>query len=208
MRWALHTMRRAVPPNPGPAGASWSVPVGGEFGAARGNHKKEIPMSRLRRPPVIFIFSLFVLALVAVALGVVNAQSGSVRVPDNAHATGYGSGWECDRGYRQVKGACAAVKLPANAYLKNSTFGNGWECNWGYRQVDKSCVAIKVPLNAYLNSFGDSWKCDRGYRAHREACVVVKVSMNAHLNFSGNDWECNRPYKRQQEKCALPRRAK
>ncbi len=182
--------------------------VGGEFGAARGNHKKEIPMSRLRRPPVIFILSLFVLAFLAAALGVVFAQSGSVRVPDNAHATGYGSGWKCDRGYRQVKGACAAVKVPANAFPTNSTYGSGWECSWGYRQVDKSCVAIKVPLNAYLNSFGDNWKCDRGYRAHREACVVVKVPMNAHLNFSANDWECNRPYKRQQEKCVLPRWAK
>ena len=74
-------------------------------------------MSGLRRPPVIFIFSLFVLALVAVALGVVNAQSGSVRVPDNAHATGYGSGWECDRGFRKTDQACAAIIVPANAYL-------------------------------------------------------------------------------------------
>jgi len=96
--------------------------VGGEFGAARGNHKKEKLMSRLRRPPVIFIFSLFVLALLAVALGDVFAQSGSIRVPDNARATGYGSGWECDRGYRQVKRACAAVKAPANAYLNNSAW--------------------------------------------------------------------------------------
>ena len=203
MRWALHTMKRAVPPNPGPASASWSVPVGGEFGAARGNHKKEILMSSLRRPPVIFIFSLFGFALLAAALGVVFAQSGSVRVPDNAHARGYGGGWECDRGYRQVKGGCAAVKAPANAYLNNSAYGSGWECNWGYHQVDKSCVAIEVPLNAYLNSFGDEWKCDRGYRARREACVVVKVPMNGHINFTGNDWECNRPYKRQQEKCVL-----
>lgn len=135
----------------------------------------------------------------------VSAQRGGVTIPDNARAKGYGSGWECDRGYRVVGKACLEVLIPKNAFSTNSTFGNGWECSWGFRQNKNACDAIKVPANAYLNSFGDKWKCNRGYRLAAENCVEIVLPENAHLGFSGNEWECNRPYRKQRDRCTPPR---
>ncbi|NKB60262.1 MAG: hypothetical protein GKS00_28480 [Alphaproteobacteria bacterium] len=147
-----------------------------------------------------------VLLLLLFLLGIPNvayAQASSVRVPENAHAKGYGSGWECDRGYRESAGTCLAIKIPENAFSTNSSYGTGWECSWGYRQADDRCAAIMIPKNAYLNSFGDKWKCDRGFRVDNETCVALSVPVNAHIDFSGNDWECNRPYRKQRSSCVL-----
>lgn len=71
-------------------------------------------MSRMRRPRAISIYSLILWALLAAAPGVVFAQVASIGIPENAHVKSYGSGWECDRGYRAVDEACMSVKVPAN----------------------------------------------------------------------------------------------
>ncbi|MBB6305109.1 hypothetical protein [Rhizobium leucaenae] len=36
-------------------------------------------------------------------------------VPENAQASRYGLGWECNRGFRRQDDACFKVKLPDNA---------------------------------------------------------------------------------------------
>jgi hypothetical protein len=46
---------------------------------------------------------------------VVLAQTSVVMVPENAHVKGYGTGWECNLGYREVNAGCAAIMVPANA---------------------------------------------------------------------------------------------
>ena len=48
--------------------------------------------------------------------GPVFAQGHSVGMPEHASPERYGSGWECDRGYREINGTCIAVKVPADAY--------------------------------------------------------------------------------------------
>ena len=88
----------------------------------------------MRRPRVISIHSLIFLASLAAAPGVVFAQGGSVGMPENARVKSYGSGWECNRGYREFNGACIAIKVPPNGYLNSS--GDGWKCDRGYRAVN------------------------------------------------------------------------
>ena len=95
-------------------------------------------MRRTRRPHTISIHLLILWALVATAPGIAFAQVGSAGLPENAHAGSYGSGWECDRGYRAVDEACRALKLPENAHLDYS--GNGWDCNRPYREQQDRCV--------------------------------------------------------------------
>ncbi|HUT41257.1 MAG TPA: hypothetical protein VM011_07930, partial [Gammaproteobacteria bacterium] len=92
-------------------------------------------MSSMRRTPVISLRALILLALLATVHGLVHAQAGSVEAPENARAKEYGKGWECNQGYRAVNGTCTAVKLPADAYLTNTSYGSGWECGRGYREV-------------------------------------------------------------------------
>lgn len=144
------------------------------------------------------------LTLSCVALGAFAAQAGTVSIPSNAHKKDYGSGWECDKGFREKRSGCAAVYIPENAFGTNSSFGLGWECSWGYRQVEQHCAAFQIPENAYLNAFGDKWKCTRGFKARGDQCRKITIPKDAHLNFSGNDWECNRPNRKIANKCALP----
>ena len=152
---------------------------------------------------------VFVLYFLAPLLSGVLSSAGLVRnaaaaTPENAHPKSYGTGWECNPGYREANGACGAVEVPANAYPTNDSYGRGWECARGYEREGDACTLISIPSNAYLNARGDGWKCDRGYRPSSGACVAVNVPKDAHLDYSGNDWECNRPYERQQNRCALP----
>jgi hypothetical protein len=164
-------------------------------------------VSRMRRHRTLLIHPLILLALQSTASGVALAQGDSAEIPENAHANSFGSGWQCDYGYRAVDQACVAVKVPENGYLAaDSAFGPGWQCDRGYRAVDEACVAVKVPENGYLANFalGPGWQCDRGYRAVDEACVAVKVPENAHIDLFGNGWECNAPYRKQQDGCTPP----
>jgi hypothetical protein len=162
-------------------------------------------MSRMRRPHTISIPFLILLALLGAVPSLVFAQGGSIAMPENARAKSHGSGWECDQGYRETNGTCAAIKAPENAYPTNTAYGRGWHCGRGYRQVDETCVAITVPSNAYPDaSRSDRWICDRGYRADKGTCVALNVPANAYLDYSGNDWDCNQPYRRGQAGCAQP----
>jgi hypothetical protein len=162
------------------------------------------PMSSTRRPGILSIYGVFFLALVGAAPDLLFAKDAlSAEVPANAHGQRYGSGWECDPGYRKAKQACAAVRVPANAYPTDTSYGTGWECSRGYQEVDKACVFIKVPPNAYLGASGDRWKCDRGYRLTDKACVAISVPANGYLTESsyGSDWQCDRGHRAVGEAC-------
>ena len=91
----------------------------------------------------------FLVALFALACwpGVAATQEDAAgAAPANAHMKRYGSGWECDRGYRKVRRSCVAVEVPANAYL--NVYGDSWECDRGYRKLGEACELIAVPDHA------------------------------------------------------------
>src|SRR5688572_18900159 len=69
--------------------------------------------------------------------------------PEHARVSRYGSGWDCNTGFRRVGDTCVQVVVPAHAYLDAA--GSGWRCNRGYRNVNERCVVIQVPQNAYLD---------------------------------------------------------
>lgn len=84
-------------------------------------------MIKMRHTPIVSIHLLMLLSLLTAQLLMllalltavtdrVFAKDGTVEIPEHASAKKYGSGWECDRGYREVKEACIAVKVPTNAY--------------------------------------------------------------------------------------------
>ena len=148
-------------------------------------------------PLTLAIFSL------AAVSNLLFARDRAIDIPENARATSYGIGWECKQGYRRVKDACKAVKVPNNAYPTGLSYGRAWKCNWGYRRVAGACVAIKVPANAYLRHSGIEWECDRGYRADGDACVAIDVPANAYLTETtyGPGWKCERGYRALDTKC-------
>jgi hypothetical protein len=145
------------------------------------------------------------LALCAVAPGAAVGQSKPAAVPSNAHAKAYGKGWECDRGYRESAGACAAVVVPDNAYADNFSQGRGWECNFGYRIRDNVCIAVKVPTNGYLadSYHGAGWQCERGYREVGADCIAIDVPEHGYLDGAtyGPGWACDRGFRAEGEGC-------
>ena len=102
------------------------------------------------RLPNVFLHGFVLVAALAAIPTSVFAQSDAARAPDNASARKYGSGWSCDRGYREVSGACARVELPANAHL--ATNGHGWECERGYQAGVDRCIPIVLPSNEASNA--------------------------------------------------------
>ena len=149
----------------------------------------------------ISIFVLVYLTILFAPSRVVIADAGTAGLPEHAPSKSFGSGWECDGGYREVEGACAAVIIPTNAYPTNRSYGQGWECDRGYREVDGACVAVEVLANAYFISVGNRWRCNRRYRAINASCVPVNVPENGYLTSSGNGWECERSYKAVDDAC-------
>src|ERR1700741_537969 len=51
-------------------------------------------------------------------------QASISAIPDNARPRSYGTGWNCNRGFRESVGRCVAVTVPPNAYL--SPDGSSW----------------------------------------------------------------------------------
>jgi hypothetical protein len=165
---------------------------------------RKIVMIQPRRPLDTSIHLLIILMLMAAVPGRIYAEVGGMDIPENASVRKYGSGWQCDRGYRKVDVNCKAINVPDNAYPTNRSYGRGWECTRGYRMKDEACVIINVPPNAYLGSSGvGSWKCDRGYRAVDESCVAINVPPNGYLsdNSYGPGWKCDRGHRAAAETC-------
>jgi hypothetical protein len=134
---------------------------------------------------------------------IVFAEGNKEITPKNTHPKTYGSGWECNPGYHQNGKVCDAIKVPENAYLKNSSYGNGWECNWGYRKSDDGCIVMMIPANAYLDSYGNNWKCNRGFKTRNNTCVAIKIPENGFLINStyGKHWECERGFVEKNNTC-------
>ena len=141
-----------------------------------------------------FSRTLLLLATLTAAPGFLHAQGRAV-IPEHATAKTYGTGWDCERGYQRVGGGCAAIQLPANAYLTPTSYGRPWECRRGFRVAAQSCAAIEVPPNAYLESNGDRWKCDRGYRSVAGSCAALELPAHAYLDAAGERWLCDRGYR-------------
>ena len=99
----------------------------------------------------VFAYALVLLALLAATAEPAGAQSVEAGTPANATANAYGSGWQCDRGFRNVDGTCLAVTVPANAFLTGS-YGSGWACSHGYKQDNDACDPLVVPANAYISA--------------------------------------------------------
>ena len=161
----------------------------------------EITLNKLQRSCVISAYMLIFLALWGATPSSVFAKGNSNEVlngiPENASARSYGSGWNCNKGYRESEGACDEIIVPANAYATNKTYGKGWECKRSFLEVNNSCNFIKVPENAYLDYSGNKVKCDRGYLMVNKTCELIKVPANGFLDVSsyGPGWKCLRGYR-------------
>jgi hypothetical protein len=79
------------------------------------------------------------------------AQDISKVVPANAQAKQYGSGWDCKPGFRRDGAACAAIKLPENAYLSDDTYGPGWACKREYKANGKPQARVRAAAQ-------DAWR--------------------------------------------------
>ena len=162
-----------------------------------------ITMDRLQRTNIIPTSTLFFLFLLVTAPSLIFAKGVSKEVPENSTAKSYGGGWSCNKGYRESKGACAEVKVPANAYPTNKTYGQGWECKRGFQEVNNTCNHIKVPKNGYLDYSGIRVECDRGYLMVNKTCEAIKVPVNGYLEKSsyGPGWTCERGYRADKDDC-------
>ncbi len=85
------------------------------------------------------VCALISLTVFAGSIESAKAQGVEGTIPANASAKSYGKGWQCDRGFLKIDGACVVVTLPENAYLTDSSYGSGWKCQHGYKQ-NKECV--------------------------------------------------------------------
>jgi len=141
--------------------------------------------------------ALLFLSLWLSAANPVFAKAAPKDIPDNASSRNYGNGWSCNKGYRESKGACTALTIPANAYPTNKTYGQGWECKRGFKQINNTCKQIMVPTNGYLDYSGIRVKCNRGYILDNNTCKVIKVPENGYLELSsyGPGWTCDRGYR-------------
>src|SRR5210317_1731993 len=122
-------------------------------------------------------------AILIVQLFAANVWAEKAEMPKNSSPRSYGSGWDCDSGYRQVNNTCDQIVLTENAYLTNQSYGSGWACKRGYLIDGLACVAIKVPANGYLSdsSYKPGSKCERGYQALKDSCIAVNVPPHGYL---------------------------
>lgn len=116
-------------------------------------------------------YALVSLALLTGPAEIAAAQSAEAKTPANASANTYGTGWQCDRGFRKADGGCVAVTVPAHAYLSERSYGQGWACDRGYRKDQATCVAVGLPEHAHLDFYGNDWDCNQPYRKRNHACT-------------------------------------
>ena len=72
------------------------------------------------------------------------AQGAAVAIPENARAQSYGSGWACNRGYREDKGRCVAIRLPANAYATETMKDPRYPLSLSLRVITVSLETTKL----------------------------------------------------------------
>ena len=89
-------------------------------------------------------------------------------MPANAKIDVYGTGWECERGYKRSGNECDQIRLPANA--KIDVYGHDWECERGYKRSGNECNQVRLPANAKIDVYGHDWECERGYKRSGNEC--------------------------------------
>ena len=148
-----------------------------------------------------YLFALAVLPLVICAAEAPQVQTAIV--PSNAHAAAYGSGWECNSGYRRSQSTCAAIMLPDHSFATGSSYGLGWECNRTFRRVGATCVAVVLPMNSYAteSSYDRGWSCLRGYRRVDTKCEAIAIPANGYLDYGGDTWKCDRGFSARDGSC-------
>lgn len=163
----------------------------------------ERPLNRLLRPRFTSAYTLLFLSLWGSVPSLVFAKDAPNKLPANATLNNYGDGWSCNNGFRESKGACAAIKVPANAFSTNKSYGQGWECERGFKQDNNTCNQLKVPKNGYLDYSGLRVKCNRGYLMVNKICVLIKVPVNGYLELSayGPGWTCERGFRADKGAC-------
>ncbi|MEO1019550.1 MAG: hypothetical protein AAFY56_17955, partial [Pseudomonadota bacterium] len=139
----------------------WNAPTA--LGGFPQQRRTGLMLENLERWLDVASVPMLVAGLMAVAL-IASAQSSAANIPENARAKAYGDGWECEAGFREREGACAAISIPENAYPTGRPYGSGWECRRGFSEYEGACGAIEVPANGFLNASGVNWDCFRGYR--------------------------------------------
>ena len=155
----------------------------------------KIDRSGFRRRVFAILLAAYAVVYLFVTAGF--AQDGTGLPPENAQNRTYGAGWDCNIGYREDDGSCAALDLPENAYATGRSYGTGWACRRGFVETAGGiCAEIFVPENAFLRSSGYGWECERGYREERDTCVAIEVPDHAYLtnDNSGAGWACNRGF--------------
>ena len=95
-------------------------------------------MAKIQRLHSISMHPQILLISLLITLNLSFAYDTSPDIPENAHPKKYGSGWECERGFRAVGESCEAVAVPDNAHLDYS--GNRWECNPPYVEHLDECI--------------------------------------------------------------------
>jgi len=96
------------------------------------------------------------------------AVPSDVQLPPHTKRQPWGSGWECQRGYRQEGERCIEVDVPPHTFL--DSFGHDWECERSYRREGECCVPVQVPEHAYLAYSGHGWACNDGYQRVDQTC--------------------------------------
>ncbi|AUQ99707.1 hypothetical protein [Phaeobacter inhibens] len=134
------------------------------------------------------------------------SETVALSVPENAHKSSYGDGWECNRSYRAVGSTCIAVVVPQNAYPTHRSYGPGWECSHGFIEAEgASCAKVFVPEGGYLAPSGTRWNCLRGYRKIDDFCQKIVLPPDAYLTNSthGPSWLCDRGFEAKGDACAV-----
>jgi len=104
----------------------------------------------------------------SIAVAASTAAPSDTKLPPHAVWQSWGSGWECQRGYRKEGERCVEVDVPPHAFL--DYFGHAWRCHRGYQQEGDGCVPVRVPEHAHLSYAGRDWSCNDGYQRVDQTC--------------------------------------
>ena len=148
--------------------------------------------------------SLALLILVT-AVGGSGAQQLSEGIPDNARKKSYGDGWECIRGYNEVKGACAKIVIPKNAFPTGSSYGESGNAGAAIKHPGVAARKLLYRKMDTSTPMAMAGGCNRGYRKTSEDCKPVEVPANAFLVNSayGSGWECERGFRAVGKVCVV-----
>ena len=122
-----------------------------------------------------------------------------ISIPANGKINVYGTGWDCQRGFKKTGDSCTKVVVPANG--KINVYGTGWDCQRGFKKSGDRCIKVDVPANGKINVYGTGWDCQRGFKKAGDNCIKVDIPTNGKINVYGNGWVCNDGFKASGNSC-------